>query len=57
MNTHPKIAKAKENYKVFSISLQVHLVNDETIPTPKEPTSHVNLIKYMNIDNRFDFII
>ena len=55
--THPKISESKENYEVFSRTLGFHLVDDETITTPKAPKSHVKLITYLNIDKGFDLLI
>ena len=57
LDTHPTFAKGKENYKPFSRELRVHLVKDETITSSEAPKSHVNIITYMNIDNRFDLLI
>ena len=46
-----------KHLSTLSISLRVHLVQDETIPSSKAPKSHVKLITYMNNDNGFDILI
>ena len=49
----PKSATKKENYQAFSIALRVHLAKYTTIHSSKAPESHVKIITYMNIENRF----
>ena len=57
LDTHPKFSIAKENYKLFSRALRVHLVKYDIIPSSKVPKSHVKSITYMNNYNGSDILI